>query len=187
MDNDIQAVMNRVSLYLDEWDGILRRAHSIYTKYQPEFVVDHDSSTQAHCTYRHILAEAHRVFVGAKYARHLEVRGQNLWLFEPADVVIRFKKTDEDGISANYPTKQAQDFENGEPLPSLLPAPTRLNVGYLLDATGLGYVRSQVALPIGRSTRWCAAIVPQGERQTEGSRWRDVTRQPHLTYGVDRE
>lgn len=183
MDNDIQAVMNRVSLYLDQWDGILRWAHSVYTRYPPEFVVDHDSSTQAHCTYRHILAEAHRVFAGARDARHLELRGQHLWLFEPADVVIRFKKTDAGGISTNYPTKQAKDFENGEPLPGLLPAPTRLNVGYLLDATGLGFVRSQVALPIGRSTRWCAAIVPQAERQPKESRWRDVTRQPHLPAG----
>ena len=112
VDNDIQAVMNRVSLYLDEWDGILRRAHSIYTKYQPEFVVDHDSSTQAHYTYRHILAVIPprdcwgKLFSALRSAMAVicSCLSQPTWLF------VSIKQTDQ-GISANHPTKQAQDFE----------------------------------------------------------------------------
>ena len=65
-------------------------------------------------------------------------------------------------MSSNYQTQQARDFENGEEIPGLPQKPIRLNVGYLLDATGLGYVRSQIALPVGRNTLWCAAIVPKG-------------------------
>ena len=94
MDTDIDVVMGRVSPYLDVWDGLLRQAHSVYTSYPPEYVIDHDSSTQAHCTFRHILAGAHRAFDGVPHICHFEVRGQNLWLMEDADVLIRFKKTD---------------------------------------------------------------------------------------------
>ena len=37
--------------------------------------------------------------------------GLKLWLAESANVVIRLKKMDEDGRTANYPTKQAQDYD----------------------------------------------------------------------------
>lgn len=180
VDTDIEVVMGRVSPHLDVWDGILRRAHFKYASYAPEIVIDHDSSTQAHCTFRHILAEAHRLFGGVKGIRHFEIRGQHLWLFEDANALVRFKKTDLDGVSSNYPTRQALDFENGVPLPDLPPEPTRLNVGYLLDDTGIGFVRSQVAIPVGKRTLWCAAIVPQVERVSGQSRWQNVTREPRF-------
>ena len=183
MDSNIDVVMDRVSPYLDVWDGLLRQGHSTYTSYPPEFVIDHDSSTQAHCTFRHILAEAHRTFDDAPRTRHFEVRGQNLWLFEDVDVLIRFKKTDENGVSSNYPTKQACDFERGFALPGIPPAPMRLNVGYLLDDTGLTFVRSQVAFPAGKRTLWCAAIIPQDKRLPGQSRWHNVTREPRLRMG----
>lgn len=135
MTKDIEAVMASLSPYLDLFDGILRRGHQVYEGYPPELVIDHDSSTQAHCTYRHILAEARREFEDHNLVRHLELRGQNLWLIEDANAVIRFKKTDENGVSSNYQTKQARDFDCGEPIPGLPPEPVRLNAGYLLDET----------------------------------------------------
>lgn len=175
--------MARVSPHLDVWDGILRRAHSKYASYPPEIVIDHDSSTQAHCTFRHILAEAHRLYDQVPGIRHFEVRGQNLWLYEDANVIVRFKKTDEDGVSSNYPTKQALDFEKGMPLPGLPLEPTRLNIGYLLDSTGLGFVRSQVALPVGTRIFWCAAVIPQDERLSGQRSWHNVTREPRFRMG----
>ena len=183
VNTDIEVVMGRVRPHLDVWDGILRRAHSKYASYPPEFAIDLDSSTQAHCTYRHILADALRLFGAEQYIRHFDIRGQNLWLFEDANVLIRFKKTDKDGVSSNFPTRQALDFENGMPLTGLPPEPTRLNVGYLLDDTGIGFVRSQVALPVGKRTLWCAAIIPQDERVSGQGKWHDVTREPHFRMG----
>ena len=182
MDTDIDAVMGRVSPYLDMWDGILRRGHSVYKSYPPELAIDHDSSAQAHCTSRHILSQARQIFLDAPNIRHFNLRGQNLWLFEDAGVLVRLKKTGENGVSSNYPTRQARDFGSGETmLPGFLPEPTRLNVGYLLDVTGLRFVRSQVAIPIGTTgTLWCAAIVPQDERQSGQCEWRDVTREPRF-------
>jgi hypothetical protein len=49
------------------------------------------------------------------------------------NAVIRFKKTDEDGVSSNYPTPQAKAFDRSEELTGLPAAPTRLIIGYLLN------------------------------------------------------
>lgn len=172
--------MGGLSPYLEVLDAILRHGHAVYESYPAELVLDHDSSAQAHCTNRHILAEAHRVLDVMPSVRHMEIRGQNLWLFEPAKAVIRFKKTDEDGVSANYPTPQAQAFDQGEELPGLSPRPTRLTAGYLLDATGMGYMRSQISLPMNRGALWCAAIIPPSSHETAEAAWHEVTRQSRM-------
>ena len=177
METDITLIMGRLERYLDRFDAILRYGHALYEKYPAEVVVDHDASTQAHCTFRHSLAEAHRVLDDLPGVRHMEIRGQNLWLIESANAVIRFKKTDEDGVSSNYPTPQAVAFDQGEELPGLPPRPTRITAGYLLDATGTGFVRSQISLPTNKGAMWCAAIVSTDLREAGEAGWYEVTRQ----------
>lgn len=183
METDIYEIMTRIAGYIDPFDGILRHGHSVYEKYPADVVLEHDASAQAHCTYRHILAEAHRRLEGDSNTRHFEIRGLNLWLLEQQNVIIRFKKTDENGLSQNYQTRQARDFDTGAELPGLPDVATRLNVGYLLDDLGVGYERSQVALPAGRSTLWCAAVVPIEDREEAGLMWQDVTREPRFRVG----
>src|SRR5258707_6530640 len=115
-----------------------------------------------------MVAGADRRFFGREGVRILDVRGLKLWLFERASVVIRFKKHDEDGRSRNYPTKQARAYDRGKDLPGL-PAPAaRLSVGYLLDATGTEFIRTQVARPLANLIGWCAAIIPPEERRAGG-------------------
>ncbi|MER9236833.1 hypothetical protein NKI56_33360 [Mesorhizobium sp. M0622] len=177
MEIDIGIIMDRLSPYLDCIDAILRHGHTTYERYAPEIVLDHDASTQAHCTFRHTLAEAHRTLDDLPNVRHMEIRGQNLWLIETANSVIRFKKTDEDGVSSNYPTPQAVAFDDGDELPGLTPMPTRLTAGYLLDATGTGFMRSQISLPTNKGAMWCAAIVPFESRAADETAWHEVTRQ----------
>lgn len=177
METDINVIMERLSPYLDRFDGILRHGHATYDRYPAEFVLDHDASTQAHCTFRHTLAEGHRVLDDLPGIRHMEIRGQNLWLIEPANAVVRFKKTDEHGISSNYQTPQAIAFDEGDELPGLPPKPTRLTAGYLLDATGTGFMRSQISLPTNRGALWCAAIVPTASREADEAAWYEITRQ----------
>ena len=177
METDIEIVMGKMAHYLDRLDSILRHGHGVYETYPPAVVLDHDASTQAHCTFRHTLAEAHRVLDDLPNVRHMEIRGQNLWLIESANAVIRFKKTDEDGVSSNYPTPQAIAFDEGEELPGLPPKPTRLTAGYLLDATGTGFMRSQISLPTNRGAMWCAAIVPLDAKEAGEAAWYEVTRQ----------
>jgi hypothetical protein len=94
--------------------------------------------------------------------------------------VLRFKKQDEDGKSKNYPTKQAKDYDRGLPLPNLPPPAVRLSVGYLLDATGTEFIRTQVARPLAKIVDWCAAIAPVEERRAGERAWKDVSRQGGL-------
>jgi hypothetical protein len=177
VETNIEIVMGRMDPYLARIDTVLRHGHAIYETYNPAIVLDLDASTQAHCTFRHTLAEAHRVLNDLPSVRHMEIRGQNLWLIEPANAVIRFKKTDEDGVSSNYPTPQAVAFDEGDELPGLPPKPTRLTAGYLLDATGTGFMRSQISLPTNKGAMWCAAIVPLDARGASEAAWYEVTRQ----------
>ena len=181
MQTDIHTVMNNLSPYLDRFDTILRHGHAIYERYPPEIVVDHDASTQAQCTHRHILLKAHEELDKLPNVHHMESRGQNLWFFEDANAVCRFKKTDENGMASNYPTKQIKDFNSMDTLPGFPSQPTRLTVGYLLDETGTGFARSQVSLSSSKtSILWCAAIVPRQGGDIEDAKWQEVTRQMRL-------
>ena len=162
---------------VSELDEIARAAHQRFRTYSPEVLVELDVRAQAACTYSHMLAEGDRRFLGRPRVRTIDLRGLKLWHFEDADVVIRLKKMDEDGRSRNYPTKQAKAFDRQLELPGLPSPPVRLTAGYLLDATGTQLVRAQIAMPSGRDTLWCAAIVPREDR-VEGERIGiDATRQ----------
>lgn len=162
---------------LDEFDALAREAHSTYRAYDPAVLIEHDVRTQANCTYAHMVASADRRFLGRDSIRPWEIRGLKVWLFENASVVVRFKKMDEDGRSRNYPTKQAKAFDAQLELPGLPPKPLRLTVGYLLDATGIGFIRSQIARPDGRTALWCGAVIPTEDRQPGERIWIDVTHQ----------
>jgi hypothetical protein len=162
---------------LDDFDALTREAHSKYRSYDPAILIEHDVRAQATCTYSHMFAAADRRFLGRPGVRPLDIRGLKLWLFEAANIVVRFKKMDEDGRSRNYPTKQAQDFDAQLELPGLPPKPVRLTVGYLLDETGIEFVRCQIARPDGRETLWCGAVIPREDRKPGERIWIDVTRQ----------
>lgn len=162
---------------LDEFDAILREAHSTYRSYDAAVLIEHDVRAQANCTYAHVVAAADRRFFGRADVRLIEIRGLKLWLFQPANIVVRWKKMDEDGRSRNYPTAQAKAFDAQLDLPGLPPKPVRLTAGYLLDATGSEFVRSQIARPQGRETMWCGAVVPREDRKPGEKIWVDVTRQ----------
>jgi hypothetical protein len=177
----LEDIVSGIEPWLDEFDQIARIGHGRFRSYSPEDLIELDSRAQAACTYNHMLAEANRRFLDRKGIKLIEIRGLKLWLFEPADVVVRFKKMDEDGLTRNYPTKQAKDFDRGYDLPGLPMPPVRVTAGYLLDRTGTIIERTQIARPIGnKRTSWCVAIVPQEERVAGEQIWKDVTRQGRL-------
>jgi hypothetical protein len=163
--------------FLDDFDALTREAHATYRAYDPAVLIEHDVRAQATCTYTHMVAAADRRFIGRAGIRPLDLRGLKVWLFEHAGVVVRFKKMDEDGRSRNYPTKQARDYDRQLELPGLPPKPLRLTVGYLLDATGVEFVRTQIARPDGREALWCGAVIPRETRRAGERIWVDVTRQ----------
>jgi hypothetical protein len=162
---------------ISEFDDIARAGHSRFRAYRAEDLIELDVRAQAACTYAHMLAEGDRRFVGRAGVRPLDIRGLKVWHFEGSDVVIRFKKMDEDGRTRNYPTKQAEAFDRQMELPGLPVPPIRLTAGYLLDVTGTVFVRSQIAMPSGKHALWCAAIVPREDRAVGEPIWQDVARQ----------
>ena len=174
---DINEVMSGLGDYVDRIDGILRHGHERYEAIPSDLALDYDASCQAHMTFHHLKAEAHRVLDGLPGVRHTEVGQLNVWHIKPANAVIRFKKTDEDGVHSNTPTRQQREFDSGGELPGIPPAPTRLVCGYLLDRTGTEFKRSQVTLPTAGGVAWCAAIVPLSAREEGERSWQDVTRQ----------
>lgn len=177
-DRSMDEMLEAMGSLLDDFDKITRSAHARYRAYKPEDLVELDSRAQAACTYSHMVADADRRLMGRAGIRPLEIRGLKLWLYEPANIVVRFKKMDEDGRVRNYPTKQARDFDRGFDLPGLPMPPVRLTAGYLLDETSTSFIRTQIARPLGtKRTMWCAAVVPEEERKSGERVWRDVTRQ----------
>lgn len=155
-----------------EFDEIARKANEKYRAYPAEILVEHDPRAAASNIYAHMVAEADRRFIGRKNVRSLDIRTQKLWLFEAADVVVRFKKMDEDGRTANYPTPQAIKFDKQLELPGSPFPPIRITAGYTLDKLGK-FNRTQVSMPNGKSIEWCVAVNPE---LTEAV-WYDVTRQ----------
>lgn len=181
IERPLEEIVFAIEPWLEDFDQIARIGHGRYWSYSPEDLIELDSRAQAACTYSHMLAEAHRRFLDRKGVRPIEIRGLKLWLFEPADVVVRFKKMDEDGNTRNYPTKQAKDFDRGFDLPGLPMPPVRVTAGYLLDITGTSIERTQIARPLGqKQTMWCVAIVPEEDRVEGEQIWKDVTRQGRL-------
>ena len=176
-------LMALVEFLADEFDGVCRYGFTTYRGYDPGVLVEHDPRAAAACVYAHMAAEAERRFA----AHHPRVQlvdprplgGLKVWRVGDtgADALIRFKKHDEDGYSRNYPTRQARQYDRGSMLPGLPPEAVRLSVGYLLDATGTEFIRTQVARPTGKKVEWCAAIVPQEDRRPGEASWVDVTRQ----------
>ncbi len=174
--------MSALESVLDDLDKIARIAHAKYRAYSADVLLELDGRAQAACTFAHMSAEADRRFLGRAGIRDLDIRGLRLWLFEDANAAVRLKKMDEDGLTKNYPTEQARDFDRGHDIPGLPMPPVRLTAGYLLDSpTRTQFIRTQVARPIGRKrTLWCAAIVPLDDRRAEDRAWKDVTRQGSL-------
>jgi hypothetical protein len=160
---------------LDDFDQICRIAHGTYQAYPSKVLLEHDRRAAAACIYSHMYEEATRRWADRAGIKPLDVRGRKVWIVGD-HAVLRVKKTDEDGKSRNYPTRQDKDYDRGVPLLGLPEPATRVTVGYLLDPTQTQIVRVQVSRPLGKVVMWCAAIVPP----VEGKRWKDVTRQSGL-------
>ena len=180
VETEIDVLMNRLSPHLSCIDEILRYGDNAYSEhYSIEAKLDHDVSTQAQCTHRHILAEAHRKLDDLPLINCLTTSSMDLWFFEELNIILRFKKTDKYGRSSNYQTNWQRSYDRGEELPGLPQKPTRLTAGYVLDDFGTNYVRSQIVLPsIKKGAIWCAAINPQ-----EDGAWEDVSSNYNLRFG----
>jgi hypothetical protein len=175
-ETSLEEVMEALDGLYDDIDEIPRAAFENYRGYPPSILVEHDSRAAASCIYCHMVAETERRWVNRRGIIQRDIRGLRVWLIGDA-AVLRWKKMDEDGRSRSYPTKQAKDYDFGEPLPGLPPPAVRLCAGYFLNPTQTDFIRSQVAKPDGRSVEWSAAIVPSADAAPGEKRWQDVSRQ----------
>jgi hypothetical protein len=78
-------------------------------------------------------------------------------------VLIRFKHVSPQGLSANYPTKRARSFTNDdqcEIFEEMWSAPLRVDVGYVLDETGLDAARVLVVRRRGADVDWVYEVEP---------------------------
>jgi hypothetical protein len=76
-------------------------------------------------------------------------------------VLVRFKKLDGSGMSSNYPTPRALSFigdEQYELFEAIWSAPIRVDVGYVLDETGLGVAKILVSRRRGNKVDWLYEI-----------------------------
>lgn len=170
--------MGPLGPYLDILDEIVREGHDRYMKdISPESRLPLGSRAQASFTYDHIVAAADRKLIDDKNILPKSIKGLKVWIFKSQDVVIRFKKMDKEGRSQSFQTKQQKNYDLGAELPELPSPPIRLTVGYLLDATGSQYLRTQIARPAGKAVDWCVALVPAFGREEGSSTWEDVTKQ----------
>jgi hypothetical protein len=177
MTRSMEELMSALGPYHDALDEIGRAAHALYRTYSPAQLVEHSARSQANVIYDHAVAEAERRLLDDSNVLTKEIRRLQVWIFKEQDIVLRFKKMDRDGLTQSYQTKQQKSFDRGEELPGLPYPPERLTFGYLLDATGVEYVRTQIAQPKGASVLWCAALVPAERREAGEASWQDVTRQ----------
>ena len=178
-DSTMSQVMVHLDDILDDLDAIPRIGFATYRRIPAELLIEHEARSRANCTYDHMMAEAHRRFIGRQGMRLIEIRGLKVWAIED-HTVIRFKKMDDEGRSRNYQTKQAKAYDRGESFPEISAPAVRLTVGYLADATATSIDRVQVALISGRRVAWCAAIIPPASRADGSAKWADVTKQSDI-------
>jgi len=181
--SDISELMGILNPVLPILDEIVRNGYATYREYPTEVLVEHSARTQANCIYDHVYHESLRMLDDVNGMRLIENKTLNLWCYLD-EVIFRFKKMDEDGNTANYPTAQAESFDLQKPIDGIPQKPERISIGYFQNATNTGVERVQVAKPIGRrKTLWCAAILDPESRVGTEKIWEDVTRQQALAAG----
>jgi hypothetical protein len=173
-DLDINANMAVVQPYLPMLAGAIRRGFEKYQSidnYSALAKAAHDNAAAAKNVHRHILEEITVDIAGLGGLALINARG--LMVLNIHDrALLRFKKMDEEGRSASYPTEQARKFDQQLPLPNLPPAAARLTFGYEPDLAFSTIVRVLTACPLGPRTHWCAQVVEDHDGIVS---WVDIT------------
>ena len=179
---DLSAVMAVLQPYLPMLAGSVRRGFAIYQDnghYSPLAKAAHDNSAAAKNVHRHILEEVTIEISGLSGLAIVNARG--LMVLNIHDqALLRFKKMDESGRSASYPTPQARNFDRQLSIPGLPQAATRLTFGYEPDLAFSSILRILAACPHGVDAHWCAQI----NEDVDGSAsWADIT--PRRILGTE--
>ncbi len=171
-DLDLAANMAVLQPYLSVLTASVRRAFTTYQDLYPDRVkAAHDNTAAAKNVHRHVLEEVELAIIDLSGLAMVDARG--LMVLNIHDrLIIRFKKMDEEGRSASYPTQQQRDFDRQLPLPGLPMAATRLTFGYEPDLAFSAIVRVLAACPLGPRTHWCVQV---NEEEPGVASWVDIT------------
>ena len=100
-----------------------------------------------------LMATVADVNVSATEGLYLKRSNNSMFIVVEDEVIVRFKKLNEGGESANIQTELQIEYRDQLPLPGLGDLP-RLDVGYRLDGTGMDYEAVMVSCPSGRGSAW---------------------------------
>ena len=178
---DLTANMAVMEPHLALLAGALRRGFATYQTQYPAVVrAAHDNAAAAKNVHRHILEEVTMAVDGLRGVAMVDARGLNVLNIHD-QVVLRFKKMDEEGHSVSYPTEQAKHYDQQLPLPELPAAATRLTFGYEPDLAFSAIVRVLLACPLGPRPHWCVQV---NEEVGGAASWVDIT--PRRLPGTER-
>jgi hypothetical protein len=93
----------------------------------------HTPRTRANVLYDLMVNQARIEFRGIRGTAIIDPPSGVVLLDIDQQVLIRFKKLDDDSLPRNYPTLAAKDWDIGEDLPGIPSSPQRLSLGYRLN------------------------------------------------------
>ncbi len=116
-------------------ERLFRIGASPFAKLQAEYpnLAIHSDRTCANIMYDLMVDYARIEFRGVRDTRIVDLP-YGVTLLEIDDqILIRFKKLDEESLPRNYPTERNRDYYLGEDLPGIPSSPQRLTLGYRLN------------------------------------------------------
>lgn len=167
-DEDQLAVMAKLEPYLERIYGRFDAAFDLYLQeYSDRARAELDERASASALWCHILKEFQREFLEEPGFHFIERRGLHLINMRD-ELVMRWKKVDENGRHRNADTEQQRQFDAQATFPDIPAAAARLVLGYQPDLAWSRIERVTVRRPKGR---WVSQIAMVGETY----QWTDIT------------
>ena len=122
--------------------------------------------THANVMWQFLVHEAKNVFAGTDV---IAKPGRNTITFSCRNkVLMRFKKISENGLSSNYPTQTALDFNVMQMVLEGMPEAIRVDVGYVIDPATFRITELRVVQRDGKAVAWQYQI-PEADEAIGGS------------------
>jgi hypothetical protein len=123
-----------------------------------------DKRTHANVMWQFLVHEAKTIFTGTNVTAK---PGTNTIRFSCGNhLLMRFKKISEKGISSNYPTQTALEFNMQMILPHM-PEAMRVDLGWVADSATLAFTELRVVERRGGAVAWMYSI-PDADEATGG-------------------
>jgi hypothetical protein len=119
------------------------------------------SRTRANIVWERMIDRAYQVFSGDKRIDFIE-RNNTVFFVVDNRILFRFKKGDFSGLSHNYPTQTAIDFNDHDILLFDDVDLSRVEIGYVLDKSEIQIETVSIVARNDLKVLWSHEILPQG-------------------------